>query len=463
MGRRLQLSLPRVCLILPLVLFLILRLAPCRADEPAIRVGLTSAGKPSGITVKCDKPFDIVDASDGRALTCVDGRQAVFSASGGQIRVSLGGEETGSFDGPLRLVPAGNDAVFEIVSPKTRYSRYRGVLEIRSGSALSLVNELPLEDYIRGVTPVEIPQSFHPEAQKALVLAIRTYALTSLGRHAADGCNVCDTTHCQGFAGASKDAPWIDRLIDQTRGRIIVYKGEPIHAVYSTDCGGMTQNNEDAGFGDKPWPYLRAVVDAPSGACGSVGVWGCGGAGDAGIALDARVASSPSPNPQSEIRNPQSADYCGRSRSHTWSKTFTADELDRAFSPLNSPKIGKFQSLEFAERDCSGRVRTVVIKGDRGEYRMQGRKFRELLGVNAIKSTRMTLAVTEDGSYTYSGRGYGHGVGLCAFGADGLARSDAKITYVDILKHYYTGIEITPISECPAAGGIPLQAGQIAD
>ena len=104
--------------------------------------------------------------------------------------------------------------------------------------------------------------------------------------------------------------------------------------------------------------------------------------------------------------------------------------------------------MEFAERDCSGRVRTVVIKGDRGEYRMQGRKFRELLGVNAIKSTRMTLAVTEDGSYTYSGRGYGHGVGLCAFGADGLARSDAKITYTDILKHYYKGVEITPISEC---------------
>jgi stage II sporulation protein D len=375
----------------------------------------------------------------------VDGRQAVLSASDAQIKITVGDEEAGSFGGPIRLVPA-DVAVFEIVSPKVKCSRYRGILEIRSGSALSIANELPLEDYVRGVIPVEIPKSFHPEAQKALVLAIRTYALTSLGRHRSDGWDVCDTTHCQGFAGASKDAPWVDRLIDQTRGRIIVYKGEPIHAVYSTDCGGMTQNNEDAGFGDKPWAYLRAVEDRPNVERPTSNVERS--TDDTGTALGGRVAATPSDNPQSEIRNPKCEDYCAKCPSHSWSKSFTAEELDRAFSRLTSAKIGKLQSLEFAEYDCSGRVKTVLVKGDQGEYRMPGRKLREVLGVNAIKSTRMALAVAEDGSYTISGRGYGHGVGLCAFGADGLARSSPKITYVDILKHYYTGVEITPISEC---------------
>ena len=103
--------------------------------------------------------------------------------------------------------------------------------------------------------------------------------------------------------------------------------------------------------------------------------------------------------------------------------------------------------MEFGNYDCSGRVRTVIVKGDLGEYRMTGSRFRDFFGQSVIKSTKMTLTVTEDGAYAIDGRGYGHGVGLCAFGADGLARSDKKITYVDILKHYYTGIEIKSISD----------------
>ena len=104
--------------------------------------------------------------------------------------------------------------------------------------------------------------------------------------------------------------------------------------------------------------------------------------------------------------------------------------------------------MEFTDYDCSGRVRTVVIKGDRGEYRMKGYQFRELFGEDVIKSTRMTLTVTPEGDYLIEGKGYGHGVGLCAFGADGLARSRKGITYVDILKHYYAGIEVKDIADC---------------
>ena len=253
--------------------------------DPVIRVGLNSGiGKASSLTISCKKPFEITEPAYDQPIASSDAGQVTFSLDGTSIQVLLDAGTIGSFKGPLRLVPKDSNAIseiiaFEIVLPKVKCSRYRGILEIGGGAALSVVNELPLEDYIRGVIPVEIPQSFHPEAQKALAVAIRTYALTSLNRHKAAGFDVCDTTHCQGFSGASKDAAWIDKLIEDTRGRIIVYKSEPIHAVYSSDCGGMTQNNEDAGFGDKPWAYLRAVSDCPS---GRVGEWENGRTGETG-------------------------------------------------------------------------------------------------------------------------------------------------------------------------------------
>lgn len=457
---RLQGSIPILSTILAVIL-----LHPAlfgAQTDPAIRVGLTSGiGKASSLTISCKKPLDITDPSFDQPIASLDAGQVSFSLDGANVRVALDARPIGSFKGPLRLVPKDTGAVFEIVLPKVKCSRYRGILEIGRGSALGIVNELPLEDYVRGVIPVEVPRSFHPEAQKALAVAIRTYVLTSLTRHKAAGFNVCDTVDCQGFSGASRDATWIDKLIEDTRGQIIMYKGEPIHAVYSSDCGGMTQNNEDAGFGDKPWAYLRAVsdcpnvqrpcaaADQPSTAVGENGSQDEGGGGrSSDTALDARVASTGILGTHYAVRTTQSADFCAKCPVHTWSKRFKADELNRAFARVRTAKIGKFQSMEFGEYDCSGRVKTVIVKGDRGEYRMTGSRFRDLFGQSVIKSTKMTLTVTEDGAYVIDGRGYGHGVGLCAYGADGLARSDKKITYVDILKHYYTGVEIRPISEC---------------
>lgn len=458
---RLQGSIPILSTILAVIL-LHPALLGAQGDT-VIRVGLNSGiGKASTLTISCKKPFEITDPSYDEPIATLDAKQVSFSLDGTSIQVALDAGTIGSFKGPLRLVPKDSDAVFEIVLPKVKCSRYRGILEIGGGSALSVVNELALEDYVRGVIPMEVPQSFHAEAQKALTVAIRTYALTSLARHKSGGFDVCDTVDCQGFSGASKDAPWIDKLIEDTRGQIVVYKGEPIHAVYSSDCGGMTQSNEDAGFGDKPWAYLRAVSDCPS---GRVGEWENGRTGEAenvqspsaaadqpsavntGTALGGRVAANPAGDTHYALRNTQYADFCARCPFHSWSKRFTADELDRAFARVAAAKIGKYTSMEFGEYDCSGRVKTVVVKGDQGEYRMSGSRFRDLFGQSVIKSTRMTLTVTEDGAYVIDGRGYGHGVGLCAFGADGLARSDKKITYVDILKHYYTGIEIKAISD----------------
>ena len=383
-------------LLLPSLLF---------ADEPAIRVGLTGIGKPTEVTIKCDQAFKIGDTElQSVTLSLVDG---MISADTGPIGLI----------GPIRLIPLKDDAIFEIVSPKVRCAKYRGTLEISGGKSLSIINELPLEDYVRGVLPIEVPASFQPEAQKALAIAIRTYALKSLDRHKSSGFNMCDSTHCQGFAGASRDAEWVDRIVDGTGGQILEYKGQPIYALYSSDCGGVTQNNEDAGYGPA-FPYLRSVVDRPN------------------VQL---------PTSNSQLPTSEEPDYCAGCPYHMWTKTFTAEELDKAFSK----NIGKFQSMEFSEFDCSGRVKTVVIKGENGEYKLTGGKFRELFGESVIKSALMTLTVNDEGEYVIEGKGFGHGVGLCAFGANGMAK--AGKTCEEILKHYYAGAEIKAISDKEAS------------
>ena len=393
-------------LLLPSLLF---------ADEPVIRVGLTGIGKPNQLTVKSDQPFKIGDT---------ELQSVTLTLDDGEISAAWDMGHMGPM-GPMRLIPLKDDAIFEIVSPKVRCARYRGILEISGGKALSVVNELPLEDYVRGVIPIEVPASFQPEAQKALAIAIRTYALKSLDRHKSSGFNMCDSVHCQGFAGASRDAKWVDKLIDDTRGQILVYKGQPIYAVYSSDCGGVTQNNEDAGYGPA-LPYLRSVGDRPNAQLPTSPAAG-------GIPSDRRD--------NSQLPTAEEPDYCAGCPYHTWTKTFKPEELDKAFSN----RIGKFQSIEFSECDCSGRVKTVVIKGEDDEYKLTGGKFRELFGESVIKSALMTLTVNEDGECVIEGKGFGHGVGLCAFGANGMAKSGK--TCEEILKHYYTGAEVKKISD----------------
>lgn len=378
-----------------------------------VRIGLVAnVGKPTAITLSSKDQFQICDVSGQNLTPAVTTGEVGFTTNGGGIQVFQAGVDLGTFASPIRLIPGDDKSAFEFSSPRMKNNRYKHILEIRGGSRLSVVNELPLEDYIRGVIPIEVPKMFQHEAQKALVLAIRTYAITSLSRHKADGFNLCDNTNCQCFAGASREAAWVDTLIDETRGQIITYNGEPIHALYSTDCGGSTQNNEDAGTGKTVWPYLRAVSDSPG---------------------------------------PNADDYCSASKSHKWSLTYTLDELSRKLGQTS--KIGTLQSMEFPEYDISGRVKTVLLKGDLGESRITGSRFRDLIGLDTIKSTRLTLTVTPEGAYTIEGKGYGHGMGMCAFGANGMAKSDARITYVDILKHYYAGVDITGMTGAIAMNG----------
>ncbi|HXI89647.1 MAG TPA: SpoIID/LytB domain-containing protein [Blastocatellia bacterium] len=150
---------------------------------------------------------------------------------------------------------------------------YRGeihvILNLRG--RINVVNALPLEEYLRGVVPMELSPGSYPEieALKAQAVAARSYALAHLGQHRDEGFDLVDDTRAQVYGGLSAERELTNRAIYETRGIAVVFPSEdgklvPIEALYTANCGGRTENNDEV-FGGKPVPYLRAVACAPDG------------------------------------------------------------------------------------------------------------------------------------------------------------------------------------------------------
>ncbi|HEX7999037.1 MAG TPA: SpoIID/LytB domain-containing protein [Pyrinomonadaceae bacterium] len=136
---------------------------------------------------------------------------------------------------------------------------YRGRLEVFANArgGLTVVNVIALEDYVRGVVPNELSPGGYPaiEALKAQAVAARTYALKNRGQYAKDGFDLLPTTRSQVYGGLSTEHPLSTRAVEETRGLIATYAGEPINALYTSTCGGRTEHAEN--IFNEATPYLR--------------------------------------------------------------------------------------------------------------------------------------------------------------------------------------------------------------
>ena len=145
---------------------------------------------------------------------------------------------------------------------------YRGRIEVFTNSrgTLTVVNELGLEDYVRGVVANELSPGGYPalEALKAQAVAARTYALRNRGQFMSQGFDVLPTTRSQVYRGLTSENPLSTRAVDETRGLIATYNGEPINALYTSTCGGRTEDAEN--IFNEPVPYLRGRECAAEGA-----------------------------------------------------------------------------------------------------------------------------------------------------------------------------------------------------
>lgn len=409
-----------------LLLSPVLAAAADPAQPPALRIGLDHSFRHSTVLLlSSDRPFALSDALTNRALAHGTSN-AIYKLTASPKGVMLSRVEAlkdvPMAEGKAALVAMpGQGGFVKIARLDSRlfgakglpWKRYRGFLTVRreTDSTLRVINTVPLEPYLYGVIPAEIGANVPMEAMKAQAVAARTYALKNRGKCAADGFDLDDTTRCEGYYGLDGETTASNAAVDGTRGQVLTYKGQLIDAPYSTDSGGMTACDDS---GD--CPYLRAVRD-----------------------------SDPS----------DGQDYAAHERYHSWNQTFTPAQVAQLLARDPRTRVGTFMSLTLDGLDASGRITTATVAGANGTLRsVTGPQLRQILGYDVFRSTRVTLTRTAEGSYRFDGKGWGHGLGMSQDGAVAMAGSPYRKGYLEILKHYYIGVEIasdTAISRMTAA------------
>lgn len=180
----------------------------------------------------------------------------------------------------LAVTPTGS-------SIRVQGKRYRGrlLVYLNDRGMLNLINELPVEDYLRGVVPSEMgPEQYNQvEALKAQAVAARTYTLRNLGEFSREGYDICSTPRCQVYKGMAVEHHLSDRAIRETAGQVLLYSGNLVDALYSSTCGGHTEDVQVV-FPLKQEPYLQAVP------CMETGMLRIEGDLPAGIELAAGLA-----------------------------------------------------------------------------------------------------------------------------------------------------------------------------
>ena len=228
------------------------------STEPVVRIGLTQNAQ--AVTIKSDIAFTVEQRATRTAtFTTV---LALDAAATGPLKKSdLQYRMSVELDGDTILVmaPGMHVRIQPAGAPlETDTRAYRGAIEVFGNTrrTLTVVNELPLEDYLRGVVPNELnPTTFgQVEALKAQAVAARTYIQRNLGQYKDEGYDVCATDACQVYLGAKTEDPLATQAVVDTRGIIAMYDGKPINALYSSTCGGRTEDAEHI-FNEKV-PYL---------------------------------------------------------------------------------------------------------------------------------------------------------------------------------------------------------------
>lgn len=230
--------------------------------EPIVRIGLNQNA--ATVTIRSANAFTVEQRAT-RTATFASVLALDPNATGTLAKADLRYRITAELDGgAVVILPAGARARIEpVASPLEIEARaYRGALEIfgNSRNTLTVVNELPLETYLRGVVPNELnPTTFDQiEALKAQAVAARTYIQRNLGQYKAEGFDICATDACQVYFGTLTEHPLATQAVDETRGVVATYEGKPIDALYSSTCGGRTENAENI-FGEKV-PYLVSTI-----------------------------------------------------------------------------------------------------------------------------------------------------------------------------------------------------------
>ncbi len=389
-------------------------------EAPLLRVGVLLHA--DQVQVGAAGPYTMVDAKGVVAVGRAGDRYRV-SRSGDRLVIRDDrGEAVTATAGPVVLEPDDHRADVSVDG-----SGYPKRLEIvlSPGKGLNVVNVVDVETYLRAVVPLEIGHEGkdYLEAAKAQAVAARTYVAGHLERNPAEGYDVQAGVQDQVYGAVDKRHPDADRAVAETRGLILTYDGKPIRANYSSTCGGETAGVEES-FDADPVPYLKAQKDE----------------------VDGKVC-------------------CRTSRYYRWTVSWAGDDLAATLARtvpavLKRPWDGtSVRDVKVLDQGRSGRATRLRIETDHAVYQVEKTAIRRVLerpgGAGWLWSADFKLDEKKSGGkvvrLTAEGRGWGHGVGMCQWGAMQLSKDGYG--FRKILAHYYPGTKLEPWYLGLSAGG----------
>ena len=369
--------------ILLLAIFLILLPTSIFAKESYDRIDI-KVGK----SVNAKENLKLKSKSNLNIIT--SDNQVINSTNNKEIEVMFDGKNINVKGKNFKLANFPQDGAFLINSDSPIYvdkikRNYRGSISFRvNNGKLDIINNVQLDDYLRGVLPKEMSPEFPMESLKAQALCSRSFAINNFNKYTKKGYNLDDTTNSQVYYGKDVEEKSTDKAVETTLGEVIKYDGKIAETIFCASSGGYTVSSADA-WGGNAVPYLISKEDPYS--------------------------------------------------THPWEYTLKDSDLKK----LN---LSDVFGVNLDSMNTSNRVNSISFSTSKGDITMKAKDFRQKIGNTRIKSTLFDIAC-DNNKIVVKGKGYGHGVGMSQYGAVEMAKKGNN--YKDIIGFYFPGTNIEKI------------------
>ena len=381
MAKKIKVILSAAALLLPVFSFLILKTdAGPRGQN--IRVAILTDVKEFDLSVRGN--FKAVALPGGRILSTWDSLSR-SNVTPGENGIRIGGQQYPVVR--IRIIPQKDSSL------SVNNRRYRGEIDILQDADkhLTVINTLDVEDYVRGILYHEISHRWPLEAIKAQAVAARTYALYRIKNNKKNLYDVTDDIYSQVYGGSTSERYRTNLAIDRTKGLIMTYNNDVLPAYYHATCAGMTE--DAAALWNTNLPPLKGV------AC----------------------------------------PFCVRSPHFRWKKNFRSKDIQDKLN-ANGYSLGLIKEIVAEKRNKSNRIETLkIIMRDGQAVAISGKDFRNIIGPNLVRSSNYEV-VMKGYYFDLIGKGWGHGAGLCQWGAKEMAHQ--RYLFEEILTFYYPGVKI---------------------
>ena len=370
-----------------LILFFLSFLSPLSwAESNIVRVAVITDATQIELTIRC--PYQILALNTNEEL--YKGRRLWRAkVAPGESGIKIGKDDFKIYG--VRIQPKKSPAIY------LNGRKFRGTIDIvrQPDKRLLVVNRLDVEEYICGVLYHEVAPWWPMEALKAQAIAARSFALYQSRVNAHKDYDLESSVYSQVYGGRTSERGRTSKAVRLSKNKVLTYKNKLFPTFYHATCAGHTEKASN--LWNINLPPLRG----------------------------------------------RECQFCQRSPHSRWKKKVSLQDIEEGLEKAGF-KVGSIKSIEIADRNVSGRITALEIISTRGGLRVDANRFRLAVGPNIIRSTNFTVQIKNRQAY-FDGQGWGHGVGMCQWGAFFMARKGFNAG--QILGYYYPESQLKDFSE----------------